>query len=64
MVDYFILCIFFDEEREVFSCCYENVSCLFCGEERKNAGNYFFFFSDIYDLYKVVIIWFVGEEKC
>ena len=56
-----ILGILLDKEREIPGCCHENVSCLLCGEERKNTGNHSLPFSDTHDLYKVVITWPAGE---
>lgn len=61
MGDHLILCILLDKKREIPGCCHENVSCLLCGEERKNTGNHSLPFSDTHDLYKVVITWPAGE---
>ena len=61
MGDHLVLCVLLDKEREIPGCCHENVSCLLCGEERKNTGNHSLPFSDTHDLYKVVITWPAGE---
>lgn len=61
MGNHLILCILLDKEREIPGCCHENVSCLLCGEERKNTGDHSLPFSDTHDLYKVVIARPAGE---